>query len=62
VTIDSSQTDILGIIYPFWNYRYDDYSMDGALAVLGSVWPAVTERTGIEDQTDFTTVPVVSSR
>ncbi len=57
VTIDPSRTDILGNYLPILNYSYDDYSMDGALAALDTFWPIVLEKTGISDETDFTTVP-----
>jgi choline dehydrogenase-like flavoprotein len=57
VTIDPRHTDTLGGFLPVLNYRYDDYSLDGALAAIGTLWPAVLDKTGIEDATDFRTVP-----
>ena len=57
VTIDASHTDSLGNHLPILDYRYDEYSLDGALAALGAFWPAVLEKTGVQDETDFSSVP-----
>ncbi len=53
VTIDSAHTDPLGNYYPIVNYGYDDYTLDGAIAALDHVWPAITQRAEIQDQTKF---------
>src|SRR5262249_44479484 len=57
VTIDPSHRDLLGNYLPVFNYGYDTYTLDGALAAIGTFWPTVLEKTGIQDQTDFGTVP-----
>jgi choline dehydrogenase-like flavoprotein len=56
VTIDHNHTDILGNYLPVLTYSYNDYSLDGAIAALTKVWPTFTASSGVEDQTDFTTV------
>jgi len=57
VTIDPSHTGPMGNFLPILNYSYDDYSLDGAIVVLDAFWPAVLDKTGIADATDFRTVP-----
>ena len=56
VTIDPAHTDALGNYLPVLSYGYADYTLDGAMAVAETVWPAITQRTGIDDQTS-TIVP-----
>jgi choline dehydrogenase-like flavoprotein len=57
VTIDPNHTDLLGNYLPILNYSYADYTLDGAVAVLGTVWPAILQGAGMRDATDFSTVP-----
>lgn len=57
VAIDSSQTDVLGNYLPVLYYCYDEYTLDGALAVLGTFWPEILAHTGVLDQTDLSHVP-----
>jgi choline dehydrogenase-like flavoprotein len=53
VTIDSAKTDRLGDFLPVLNYSYADYTLEGAIAAMETVWPAITARAGITDQTTF---------
>ena len=53
ITIDSSHTDMLGNCLPVFNYRYDEYTLDAALAIIGVFWPAVLEYAGMQDTTSF---------
>jgi choline dehydrogenase-like flavoprotein/sugar lactone lactonase YvrE len=57
VTIDPEKRDLLGNYLPIVNYSYGDYALDGAIAAIEAVWPAVVEKAGIQDETDFTTAP-----
>ena len=57
VTIDPQHTDSRGNYLPVLNYSYADYTLDGGIAAIEKVWPAIVAKTGIEDQTDFSTVP-----
>ncbi|MDB5347056.1 MAG: glucose-methanol-choline oxidoreductase [Schlesneria sp.] len=57
VTIDPARTDILGNYLPVLNYKYDDYSLDAAVAAIRTVWPTIVKHAGIEDTTDFSSVP-----
>jgi choline dehydrogenase-like flavoprotein len=57
VTIDPKRTDLLGNYFPILNYSYADYTLDGALEAIERVWPAILEHSGIQDETDFATVP-----
>jgi choline dehydrogenase-like flavoprotein len=56
VTIDPAHTDILGNYFPIINYGYADYSLDAAVIALSNVWPEFLSKTGVVDQTDFSTV------
>ncbi len=56
VTIDPAKTDQLGNYLPILNYKYDEYSLDGALTVLNAFWPTVLQQTAMTDATDFTNV------
>ena len=62
VTIDQSHRDALGNHYPVLNYSYANYSLDGAVAAMETVWPAIIQRAGITDKTDFSTTPGGSQR
>jgi choline dehydrogenase-like flavoprotein len=51
VTIDPAHTDALGNYLPVLSYSYADYTLAGAVAAAETVWPAITQRAGIDDQT-----------
>lgn len=57
VTIDAKQTDPSGNYRPILNYSYSDYTLEGGLTAIQTVWPLITKYAGIEDKTDFTAVP-----
>jgi choline dehydrogenase-like flavoprotein len=57
VRIHPQYTDALGNYLPIVNYSYADYTLDGGIAAIERVWPAIVKQSGIEDQTDFTSVP-----
>jgi choline dehydrogenase-like flavoprotein len=38
-------------------YDYADYTLDAALAVIGTFWPAILDRAGMQDATDFSKAP-----
>jgi choline dehydrogenase-like flavoprotein len=57
VTLDPGHTDLLGNFLPVLNYRYGEYSLEGARAAIGTVWPAILDNTGIEDAADARAVP-----
>jgi choline dehydrogenase-like flavoprotein len=55
VTIDPARTDRLGNCLPVLNYSYADYTLEGAIAAIETVWPTITSKAGITDQTTFPT-------
>src|SRR5581483_11447930 len=57
VTIDPQHTDSLGNYLPILDYGYADYTLEGGIMAIERVWPAIVTKTGIEDRTDFSTVP-----
>ena len=57
VTIDPQHTDAIGHFLPILNYSYADYSLEGGLAAIDTVWPTIVKQAEIDDRTDFSTVP-----
>jgi choline dehydrogenase-like flavoprotein len=56
VTIDSDHISALGNFLPILEYNYADYSLEGGLAAIEKVWPAIVHCAAIDDRTDFSTV------